>query len=141
MIEIRDDSLEYKILIAFLNKQEGIRPGELKKDLGAKHSTINSVIRRMEGKGLLKWQPYGRVNLTPKGVEILNHIEMHHHLIEIFLVDCLNLTPDDARLESLRLAPNFSCELIKRICEKYGQPRRCPSNKEIVHVEICHSHT
>ena len=71
----------------------------------------------------------------------LKHVDIHHHLIEIFLVDALNICEKNAHIESIKLSPHFSCEIIKKICLKYDQPKENLYHREkIPHLIGCHSH-
>jgi len=94
----------------------------------------------MEERQLVKWNHYGEIELLDKGIGALKHAEVHHHLIEVYLVDTLGLAPEEAHEESFRLAPHFSCTMIKRICDKYGNPGKCPSNHVIPDFPLCHNH-
>ncbi|HMF32020.1 MAG TPA: metal-dependent transcriptional regulator [Candidatus Lokiarchaeia archaeon] len=133
-------SLDYQILVQFLSRKSSIRPGTLAEKLDISHSTINSALKRMESNGFVTWQHYGDIELTEKGRDALKHVEVHHHLIEVFLVDSLGLTPDEAHEESMTLAPHFSCIVIKKICTKYNNPEFCPSNDKIPDFPPCHVH-
>ncbi|MBN2153492.1 MAG: metal-dependent transcriptional regulator [Candidatus Lokiarchaeota archaeon] len=140
MTAIEPDTLEYRILMAFLEHKAGIKPGDLAKRFKIRHSTINSALKRMEARDLVKWKHYGEFELLEKGFEELRHAEVHHHLIEVYLVESLGMTPAEAHEESFRLAPHVSCTMIKRICDKYGNPATCPLNHEIPHFPGCHGH-
>jgi DtxR family Mn-dependent transcriptional regulator len=133
-------SLDYQILVQFLYSKSSIRPRTLADNLNIRHSTINSALKRMENEGYLTWQLYGNLELTTKGKNALKHIEVHYHLIEVFLVDSLGMTPEEAREESMRLAPHFSCTMIKKICDKYNNPEYCPENMRIPDYPQCHTH-
>jgi len=137
---VEPHTIEYQILLQFLVKKDGIKAGNLAKQLGVPHSTINSALKRMEERQLLKWNHYGEIQLLEKGNNELQHAEVHHHLIELFLVDTLNLTPEEAYRESFILGPHFSCNVIKRICDKYGHPGTCPLNHPIPYYPACHQH-
>jgi DtxR family Mn-dependent transcriptional regulator len=133
-------SLDYQILVQFLSGKTSIRPGTLAEKLDIRHSTINSALKRMVSDGFITWQLYGDIELTEKGRDALKHVEVHHHLIEVFLVDSLGMTAEEAREESMRLAPYFSCLIIKKICDKYNNPEYCPSNDKIPDCPSCHTH-
>nr|MDO8085035.1 metal-dependent transcriptional regulator [Candidatus Sigynarchaeum springense] len=137
---IEPNTLEYRILTQFLLEKQGIKAGELARRLNTSHSTINSALKRMEARQIIKWNHYGVIELLQKGVAELKHAEVHHHLIEVYLVDTLGLTPGEAYEESFRLAPHVSCTMIKRICDKYGNPATCPSKHAIPEFPGCHGH-
>jgi Mn-dependent DtxR family transcriptional regulator len=137
---VEANTLEYKILLQFSQELTSLRPGDLAKLLEIRHSTINSALKRMESQQLLKWNHYGVIELLDKGKNAITHVDVHLHLIATFLMETLQYSPSEAHEESLRLAPHFSCTMIKRICDKYGQPRICPSNHEIPEYPGCHKH-
>ena len=140
MEDITPGTLDFQILLEFLFKKDGMKPSDLVKTLSRKHSTINSALKRLEKKKMIKWSPYGRIQLLQAGEVMLQHVETHLHLIEVFLVDSLDLDPKHAQLQAMRLAPHFSCETIKKICDKYNRPKHCPNMKVIVHAPCCHRH-
>lgn len=138
---VEPHTIDFAILLAFVRTGEkGLRPGEIASMLSVKHSTVNSAIRRMEKRGLVRWQHYGDVELEPAGKEQASHLKLHVHLIEVFLVNALRLPPADAHDEAYRLAPHFSCRLIKSICDTYGRPSTCPCDEPILEVPGCHGH-
>ncbi len=137
---VEADTLEYKILLQFSLETKTLRPGDLARRLEIRHSTINSALKRMESRQLLKWNHYGDIELLDKGKDAITHVDVHLHLIATFLIETLQYPPTEAHEESRRLAPHFSCAMIKRICEKYGQPRICPSNHAIPEYPECHEH-
>ncbi|MEX2684812.1 MAG: metal-dependent transcriptional regulator [Candidatus Sigynarchaeota archaeon] len=140
MSAVEPNTLEYRILMQFLLEKRGIKAGELARRLNTSHSTINSALKRMAERELVKWKHYGNIELDKKGIDALKHIEVHHHLIEVYLVDTLAMTPEDAHAESFRIAPHVSCTMIKRICNKYGNPATCPSKHVIPEFPGCHDH-
>jgi Mn-dependent DtxR family transcriptional regulator len=140
MIDEKQNKLEYRILMSFLAVKSAIKPGDLAKRLCSRHSTINSALKRMEERGLVTWKHYGEIELLEKGIDELKHAEVHLHLFEVYLVESLGMTPEEAQDESFRLAPHVSCTMIKKICDKYGNPATCPSNHEIPDFPGCHLH-
>ena len=100
--------------------KRAIRPGDLKKELHIKHTTLNSILSRMETKGIITWKKYGPVSLTPVGQESATHLTNHHLIIERFLKETLDISDKAAHQEALQLAGTFSCQLIEAICTKLG---------------------
>ncbi len=137
---VEANTLEYKILLQFSRNINALRPGDLARQLEIRHSTINSALKRMESQQFLKWNHYGVIELLDKGKDAIKHVDVHLHLIATFLMETLQYLPKEAHEESLRLAPHFSCAMIKRICDKYGRPRNCPANHEIPEFPECHKH-
>ncbi|MCP4760887.1 MAG: hypothetical protein GY870_03835 [archaeon] len=113
-------SLEYEILITFLDQEKPKKPKEIADILEKKASTINSALKRMQEGGILHWHHYGKVEILNNGKEILKDIKRHLEHIETFLMESLNITKKEAESESKRLAPHFSCDIIDKICDKYN---------------------
>jgi DtxR family Mn-dependent transcriptional regulator len=115
---------EIKILDFLFYWGRPIKAGELVKQLNVKHSTLNSVLKRLTERQFIIWEKYGVVHLTKLGTEKAAHITNHHFIIEKFLKDSLNISDEFAHKEALNLSRLISCELIEKICEKY---KYCPN--------------
>lgn len=108
-----------------------IRVGDLTGELDIKHSTLGSQLESLEKKGLINWIRYGSVSLNEEGKEIAGHLTRHHRLFEVYLVETLGLSIEEAHQESIKLTPTLSCSLIKKIEEKYNDIRICPCGNPI----------
>lgn len=118
----RLDEKETKVLDFLYFWGRPIKVGELVRHLSLKHSTLNSVLKRLVEKDLIKWAKYGPVQLTNLGNDKGAHFTNHHLIIEKFLKESLNISDEFAHSEALKLANVISCELIEKICEKYKIP-------------------
>ena len=110
-----------------------IRVGDLKTHLIIKHSTLNSVLKRLESQNFVKWEKYGPVELTNEGMEHAAHLSNHHFIIEKFFKQILSLPEEDAHNEAIHLAGAFSCQIIGAMCEKLG------ITEDNIHNEFCDS--
>lgn len=97
-----------------------IRVGDLARQVGIVHQTLNSMLTRMEEEGLVVWKRHGPVRLTEQGQSQAAHYDHHHNLVEHYFLDTLDLSAKEAHAESLRIAPLVSCNLISAICAKYA---------------------
>ena len=84
------------------------------------HSTINSVLIRLQKEGFITWKKYGPVALTEKGREYASHFTNHHLIIERFLKEILNFGGEKAHADAVAISRVTSCELIHAICDKLG---------------------
>lgn len=111
-------SSENQVLEFLFYWKRAIRPGDLKKELGIKHTTLNSILARLEEKNIIVWEKYGPVSLTDAGRKSASHLTNHHLIIEQYLKKTLKITDRVAHQEALQLAGTFSCRLIEAICAK-----------------------
>ena len=95
-----------------------ISPGNLKKKLDMKHSTLNSVINRLQKKDFLIWEKYESIRLTEKGKEEAMHFSKHHFIIEKFLIEDLKISEDIAHSAKRNKPSYIDCTLIEAICTK-----------------------
>jgi Mn-dependent DtxR family transcriptional regulator len=95
-----------------------IRVGDLSDKLEIKHSTINSVLKRLEKDGFIEWEKYGLVSLSEKGQQEAGHYANHHFIVEKFLKETLDLTEQQAHNHAIELAGRVNCDLIDAICSK-----------------------
>jgi Mn-dependent DtxR family transcriptional regulator len=147
-------TVEFKILMEFLKDVANlspktdqkfkeflgnakIRPSELAARLSIPPQTINSALTRMQEKGQIKWKKYKAVELDIVKDDSIIHLQNHLHLVQDFLTQSLDLTQEEAFEESLKLAPNISCNLAERICTKYHL-NQC-SGLVVLYPE-CHDH-
>jgi DtxR family Mn-dependent transcriptional regulator len=108
-----------------------IKVGILKSELNFKHSTLNSILKRLVEQKLLIWEKYKKIELTEKGKESAMHVSNHHFIIEKFLKETLKCSDELAHNEALRLAGVFSCELIEEICKKLN------ISHNVLHLHFC----
>lgn len=123
------------------NKQMLPNTGDIAKQLNLPQSTVSSTLKRMKGtdkkKGIFEWEPHHGVALSMAGKKIAEHIENHHHILEIFLHKSLELNEDQAHKESELLGISVSCDLTQIISNYYkismdslGEYCICPDDKE-----------
>ncbi|MFW9923162.1 MAG: metal-dependent transcriptional regulator [Candidatus Thorarchaeota archaeon] len=130
-------------ILEFLYKwHRAIRIGdmikELKKEgLDIPHSSINSVIQRLEDDELVQWEKYSTVSLTEKGLKKVAHKLRHSHLLVMFLMKTLNLPHEIALKESYSLSNAISCDLIERINKELEFPSKCYCNEFIPQIDNC----
>ncbi|MFX0206879.1 MAG: metal-dependent transcriptional regulator [Candidatus Hodarchaeota archaeon] len=127
---------EIEVLQFLFDHSGSIRVGELKKNLKKPHSTLNSIIHRLERNGLVIWQKYGPVTLTETGKNKAAHLSRHHFMLEILLVEALGMSAQDAHQEALTTGSTLTCQVIDRIAQKYD-PSYSACGKKIPNSREC----
>ena len=137
--------LEEKILDFLYNWLRPIRIGDLQKELGKEgwtvhRSSLNSTIERLVNNGHLHWEKYGPISLTKTGQKNAAHSSRHFHLLSMFFMKTLKITPEEAKKECLHIAGTISCTLIDQIAQFLGRPEYCICKKEIPIINECTSY-
>jgi len=76
-----------KAMFALSEKTGEVTVNELSKILNIKMPTVNSMVKKLAGKGLLNYQSYKPFTLTEEGRKTALSIIRKHRLTEMFLVE------------------------------------------------------
>jgi DtxR family Mn-dependent transcriptional regulator len=77
--------------------------GQIASALGVAPGTATSMIRTLSESGLVEYEPYNGVRLTPSGEKLAALVLRRHRLIELFLVQVVGLRWDEVHDEAEHL--------------------------------------
>jgi len=109
---------DQQVLIFLFEWDRPLRVGDIRNYLKFPHSTLNSVIKRLESKKFLDWEEYGQVKINPGGRKMVAHHLKHHITIHHFFQQALGLTEEEAHVEGLKSAGILSCRTVQLMKEK-----------------------
>jgi len=111
---------------------EGLVPmGQIATALGVVPGTATTMIKTLAESGLVHYEPYMGVRLTPAGERLAALVLRRHRLIEQFLVQVLGMNWTEVHDEAERLEHAVSERLIDRIDEMLGRPAVDPHGDPI----------
>jgi DtxR family transcriptional regulator, Mn-dependent transcriptional regulator len=105
--------------------------GEVAERLGVTPATATSMLKRLDGLGLVDYLPYRGVTLTPAGERLALEVIRHHRLIEAYLSEALGMPSDRVHEEAEVLEHYISEELEQLIAAKLGEPSHDPHGTPI----------
>lgn len=105
--------------------------GQVAAALGVTPGTATTMVKTLAESGLVDYEAYGGVRLTPAGRQLALHVLRRHRLIELFLVRVLGLDWSEVHAEAERLEHAVSDRLIERIDEMLGRPEVDPHGDPI----------
>lgn len=92
---------------------------------------VPRMLKRLKSAGLVKHIPYQGVALTERGrAEALRELR-RHRMLEVFLVQVMGFTWDEAHEHSHDLGVGLNDVLTERMAEMTGNPSRCPHGEPI----------
>jgi DtxR family Mn-dependent transcriptional regulator len=109
--------------------------GQLASALGVAPGTATTMVKTLAESGLVNYEPYTGVALTPAGEKLAALVLRRHRLIELFLVQVLGFSWDEVHDEAEQLEHVVSEHLIDRIDEMLGRPQTDPHGDPIPDVE------
>ena len=105
--------------------------GQLATSLGVAPGTATTMVKTLAESGLVEYEPYAGVALTPAGEKLAALVVRRHRLIELFLVQVLGFGWDEVHDEAEQLEHVVSERLIERIDEMLGRPEADPHGDPI----------
>ena len=88
-------SEEYLKTMYILNKQNGnIRVTDIANKMNCSKPSVNKAIYNLKDEGMLNYESYGTIELTPEGENLAKKILEAYDIVYLFLKDVLNLGED-----------------------------------------------
>src|SRR5215218_10077377 len=111
--------------------QKLVPMGQLATALGIAPGTATTMVKALAESGLVAYEPYSGVRLTPAGEKLAARVLRRHRLIELFLVQVLGMSWTEVHDEAEHLEHAVSDALIERIDEMLGHPSVDPHGDPI----------
>lgn len=105
--------------------------GQLAAALRVAPGTATTMVKTLADSGLVEYEPYSGVTLTPAGRKLAALVLRRHRLIELFLVQVMGFGWDEVHDEAEQLEHVVSDRLIDRIDELLGRPATDPHGDPI----------
>ncbi|MGO1182798.1 MAG: metal-dependent transcriptional regulator [Micrococcaceae bacterium] len=110
---------------------EPVTPSLIAGKAGVTLSSASDAMRKLAEQGLVEYERYGQLRLTPAGDQLALAMVRRHRLIETFLVTVLGYQWDEVHDEAESLEHAVSDLMIERIDEHLGHPSRDPHGDPI----------
>jgi DtxR family transcriptional regulator, Mn-dependent transcriptional regulator len=105
--------------------------GQIASGLKVAPGTVTAMMKTLADSGLVAYEPYSGVQLTPAGRQLATHVLRRHRLIELFLVKIVGLDWSQVHAEAELLEHAVSEGLIARIAELLDHPSVDPHGDPI----------
>jgi len=116
--------------IAMLAKERGVvRVTTLSKALVVKKPSVISALKKLSGKGLIKHERYGYVELTAEGGKIAEDVCRRHEALGKFLIEILGVDPDIAWEDACEMEHFISPVTLKKLAKFVEFMLTCPQGK------------
>ena len=114
---------DYLINILRLTEGEGVaKTTELAASLDVSPASVSEMIKVLAKEGLVEYEKYKGVSLTPEGLEYARQLRKKHHVLERFLTDYLNIDHKTAHEEACKMEHAISDESAIKMCHMMGTP-------------------
>jgi len=108
-----------------------VATGRIAAALQVAPGTVTSMMKTLTDAGLVDYEPYAGVRLTPAGRKLATHVLRRHRLVELFLVRIMGMDWSEVHEEAEILEHAVSDRLIERIDDMLGRPAADPHGDPI----------
>ncbi|MGQ9678206.1 MAG: metal-dependent transcriptional regulator [bacterium] len=111
--ESSEDYLEAIFLLG--NEKNLVRVKDIAHFLGVSRPSVVNALNHLAGKGLVRHEHYGSVELTKRGENYATAIYRRHLILEKFLSQVLGVRSDIAAQEACRIEHSLSTQTTRRL--------------------------
>jgi DtxR family transcriptional regulator, Mn-dependent transcriptional regulator len=130
--EVSANTEEYLEWIYRLSKEnDEVTTTDLARKLKVSPASVTGMLKRLAERGLIDYQPYKGIALTPDGRSVAARIIRRHGLIERLLTDVLGLPWHKADMVAGRIEHVITDEVEERIAQLLDYPTTCPHGQPI----------
>ncbi len=105
--------------------------GRIAQALQVTPGTVTAMVKTLGDSGLVVYEPYAGVRLTPAGEQMATHVLRRHRLVELFLVEVMGVNWSEVHEEAEILEHAVSNRLIERMDAMLGHPEVDPHGDPI----------
>ncbi|MBI5670740.1 MAG: metal-dependent transcriptional regulator [Chloroflexi bacterium] len=124
-----------KAVYSLQSRMERVSTNALADVLSVQAPSVTDMAQRLVAAGLLDYERYKGVVLTPEGEALALKIIRRHRLIELYLVTDLGYALQDVHSEAENLEHAVSDRFIEAIAAKLGNPEIDPHGDPIPHAD------
>ena len=125
----------YQSQVALDDADALVPMGRVASALGIVPGTATTMVKALSESGLVRYEPYGGVRLTPAGERLAALVLRRHRLIEQFLVEVMGMSWADVHEEAEHLEHAVSDRLVARMDDMLGHPSVDPHGDPIPDAE------
>src|SRR5690554_5071810 len=112
-----------KALFKLSDEKGQINISELSSEMGVSMPTANSMVKKMDGQGWLRYEKYKPLTITPKGKKRASLIIRKHRLTEMFLVEKMGFSWESVHEIAEQVEHLQSEVFFDRMDELLGYPK------------------
>lgn len=110
--ESLEDYLEIILELQVINTVA--RSKDIAEELDIKRGSVTGMLKKLSARGLINYEPYGFVTLTPKGKKIAKEITTRHNVFKHFLFKYVKLDEKTADATACRMEHAMDHDTFKK---------------------------
>lgn len=122
--ESLEDYLEIILDLEKINKVA--RAKDIAERMGVKRGSVTSALKNLGERGLINYEPYSFITLTPEGTKIARNVVYRHNVIKSFLVKVLRINEETADSTACRMEHTVDKLTLDRMVGFFNFIFSCP---------------
>ena len=115
-----------EIIFTLSNEKPAVRVKDIAKRLGVKMPTVTNMLKTLNERGLIDYERYEYLELTPKGAQVGREIDKRHQILRSFLTDILGIDFQKAAEEACRMEHAVGPTTMERFVAFMEFIQSCP---------------
>lgn len=109
---------EYLKTMYLLKKQnKNIRVTDIANKMNCTKPSVNKAINNLKENGLVNYESYGTIELTPEGENLAKKILETYDIVYLFLKDVINLDEEEAKKEAEKVKLAITDETTNKLAK------------------------
>ena len=127
--EAMEDYLE--TILNLEDVQKVARAKDIAENMGVQRGSVTSALKSLKEKGLINYEPYSFITLTPKGIKHAKGITHRHDVIKDFLLTILQVDEETADATACRMEHAIDEKSLQRLLCFIEYFSMCPRTGEM----------
>jgi len=123
-----EDYLE--VIYLLVKKNKLARAKDIATHLGVKKPSVTGALRVLSEKGLVRYTPYGFIDLTPEGEKQASKIFRRHEILKNFFLNVLQIKEENAEEDACKIEHAISDNTLERLVDFVHFIEECPRTGE-----------
>jgi DtxR family Mn-dependent transcriptional regulator len=102
------------------------RAKDIADHMGVQRASVTNALQKLAKQGLINYEPYSSVTLTPEGFRVATRIAHRHKVLSDFLRRVLNIRPELAEETACKLEHGIDDESLEALIRFVRFVSRCP---------------
>ena len=114
---ILSESLEdyLEVILKLEQASKVARAKDIAENLGIQRGSVTGALKNLQQKGLIHYEPYSFITLTPKGKKIAQEITHRHAILKDFLFNVLQIDAETAETTACRMEHAIDKKTLERL--------------------------
>ena len=126
--EAMEDYLE--TILNLEDVQKVARAKDIAESMGVQRGSVTSALKSLKEKGLINYEPYSFITLTPKGIKHAKGITHRHDVLKDFLLTILQIDEETADATACRMEHAIDEKSLQRLVCFIEYFSMCPRTGE-----------